>query len=206
MTHGVLTLADLTDVSLTAARWTPQSDPHRAYLALNASRPVLQYTPDENFNGSDSLSLLVSTWQQRYGRRQADSASRNLEVSAVNDDHVNLIPAAQTTAEDTALTLSGPLAIRLPTWMTMRPGQPILASHAERRLRTLSLPAGVFTLPASSGDHTAPRLPWQARSLSSTWHWMACLTCRLKFQRQRQSGGHHQRLTVTPVWRQPHRQ
>jgi len=158
VTHGVLTLADLTDVSLTAgALDSPSLTLTGPISALNASLTGLQYTPDENFNGSDSLSLLVSDLgNSGTDGVKTDSASVTLEVSAVNDAPVNLIPAAQTTAEDTALTLSGPLAIQVADVDDNdAPDNQSLQVTLSVAYGTLSLPAGEFTLTSVSGDHSA---------------------------------------------------
>jgi VCBS repeat-containing protein len=88
----------------------PDSDPltavldsgpsHAASFALNADGSF-SYTPTSGYSGSDSF-----TYKANDGLADSNVATVNLTINAVNQPPVNHLPAAQSTNEDTTLTLS----------------------------------------------------------------------------------------------------
>src|SRR3954470_14481537 len=77
------------------------SGPAHGSLALNANG-ALTYTPDANFNGTDSF-----TYKVNDGQADSNVATAFLTVTPVNDVPV-AHDASYTLAEDTALTLAAP--------------------------------------------------------------------------------------------------
>ena len=82
--------------TLTAARI---SDPLNG-VATVAANGAWTYTPNANFNGTDSF-----TYQVTDGAHTA-TATVTITVTAVNDAPMNTVPGAQTTDEDTPLVFS----------------------------------------------------------------------------------------------------
>ena len=88
----------------------PDSDPltavlvsgpsHSSSFALNADGSF-SYTPTSGYSGSDSF-----TYKANDGLADSNVATVNLTINAVNQPPVNHLPAAQSTNEDTTLTLS----------------------------------------------------------------------------------------------------
>jgi len=68
-------------------------------LALDGS--TLTFTPTANYNGAPVISYTVSSGGV------TETANITLNVTAVNDAPSNTVPAAQTTAEDTPLSIGG---------------------------------------------------------------------------------------------------
>ncbi|MEA2438344.1 MAG: hypothetical protein QOF65_2900, partial [Thermoleophilaceae bacterium] len=74
---------------------------------INTALDGLKYTPNANFNGSDSIHLVTDDQGHDPAPAQTDTDDLAITVTAVNDAPVNTVPAPQSTNEDTALTLSG---------------------------------------------------------------------------------------------------
>ena len=74
--------------------WTLSNNPFTA--------PYLIYTPDANFNGTDSMNIFIS---DDHG--ESASAATVFEISPLNDAPVIVVPGAQTVNEDTNLTIAG---------------------------------------------------------------------------------------------------
>jgi VCBS repeat-containing protein len=75
---------------------------------LLALSNAVTYRGNLNFNGTDTLNMLTSdNGNTGTGGTLTDSDNVTITVSAVNDGPVNTVPAAQSTAEDTPLVISG---------------------------------------------------------------------------------------------------
>ena len=68
-------------------------------VAINGDGTVT-YTPNPNFNGTDSFTYTVTSGGV------TETATVSVVVTAVNDAPTQIVPAAQTTSEDTGLTFS----------------------------------------------------------------------------------------------------
>ncbi|WP_178130441.1 Ig-like domain-containing protein [Reyranella sp. CPCC 100927] len=66
-----------------------------------AADGTITYTPPANFNGTTSFTYTVTSGGV------TETATVTVNVTAVNDAPVNTVPAAQTTAEDTPLAITG---------------------------------------------------------------------------------------------------
>jgi len=62
---------------------------------------TITYTPSPNWSGSDSFTYTVTSGGV------TETTTVNVSVASVNDAPVNVIPASQTTSEDTALVITG---------------------------------------------------------------------------------------------------
>ncbi|MEA1834546.1 Ig-like domain-containing protein [Methylobacterium durans] len=67
----------------------------------------ITYTPDADFNGSDSFSYTVTSGGT------TETATVSVTIAAINDAPVHALPATQRTNEDTDLVLSGANALRV---------------------------------------------------------------------------------------------
>jgi len=75
--------------------------------SVNAALNGLTFAPAANFNGPASISLTTNDQGNTgSGGAQSDTDTIPITITAVNDATVNAVPAAQTTAEDTALTFN----------------------------------------------------------------------------------------------------
>ncbi len=105
-TVGGNVLANDADVGTTPSIANPLSivtGPANGVLtSFNTATGAFVYTPAPNFNGTDSFVY-------RYTDANGDSktATVMLTVNPVNDAPVNTVPSAQSTPEDTPLTISG---------------------------------------------------------------------------------------------------
>ena len=66
-----------------------------------AADGTIVYTPSANYNGPDSFTYTVSSGGT------TETATINVNVAAVNDAPTQVVPGAQSTAEDSALNISG---------------------------------------------------------------------------------------------------
>lgn len=74
---------------------------------INAVLLGLRYSPDANYNGTDSISVAVTDLGNTgLGGALTDSKSIDLTINAINDAPVNTVPAAQTILEDQTLVFS----------------------------------------------------------------------------------------------------
>jgi uncharacterized repeat protein (TIGR01451 family) len=71
-------------------------------VAITGGGTGVSYTPAPNFFGSDSFTYTISD-----GNGGTDTATVSVTVTSVNDPPENLVPSAQSTNEDTALTFAG---------------------------------------------------------------------------------------------------
>ena len=71
---------------------------------INAALASIEYSPNTNFNGSDTLTVLST---DSDGTPLNDSDDILITVSSVNDIPVNTVPGTQTTNEETLLQISG---------------------------------------------------------------------------------------------------
>ena len=90
-----------------------------------AADGTLTYTPDANYNGPDSFTYTVTSGGV------TETATVTVNVTPVNDVPVNTVPGAQSTPEDTGLTISG-LSVgdvdspNLTTTLSLPPGSGLL--------------------------------------------------------------------------------
>jgi VCBS repeat-containing protein len=91
---------------------------------------TITYTPTPNWSGTDSFAYTVTSGGV------TETTTVNVSVAAVNDPPVNVVPASQTTNEDTALVITG-----------------VTVSDADggSLTTTLSIPSGAGTLSVVTG-------------------------------------------------------
>ncbi|HEY9629714.1 MAG TPA: DUF4347 domain-containing protein [Coleofasciculaceae cyanobacterium] len=113
---------------------------------INASLDGLTYRGDENFNGSDTLTLSINDLgNSGSGGQLTAQTGVNIVVKAINDSPVNTIPIAQTVKEETAFVFS------------TNTGNPIRISDADVVEGTgiaqvsLSVANGILTLAQTNG-------------------------------------------------------
>ncbi|MBX3454403.1 MAG: DUF4347 domain-containing protein, partial [Ferrovibrio sp.] len=122
VSHGTLNLSSLTGLTIAAGA----SDSSTITLigtkaALNAAITSLVYTPTANYNGNDTLTVVLRddgntgidpglTGTAVY---EQDSKTVAITVSPINDRPTITVPTAQTIDEDTTLTFSGGTLITL---------------------------------------------------------------------------------------------
>jgi serine protease len=92
-------LANDSDVDGDALQVTGVSDPPHGSAAVNANNTVT-YTPDINYNGTDSFTYTVID-----GKGGSDTANVSITINPVNDPPVALDDSA-TTSEDTPVTIN----------------------------------------------------------------------------------------------------
>src|SRR5204863_156988 len=73
---------------------------------LSGSPPSVTYTPNGNFNGSDSFTFTTTD-----SILTSSPATVTITVNAVNDAPVNTVPGTQVINEDATLTFTGGTAI-----------------------------------------------------------------------------------------------
>lgn len=112
--YGALALGERTGLTFSTGDGTDdQVMVARGTLgALNAALASLSYRGSADRTGADALDLRVDDLGHTGsgGAKTADDVAP-IVVTAVNDAPVNTVPGAQTTAEDTTLTLSGSNAL-----------------------------------------------------------------------------------------------
>ena len=110
VSHGVLELASGSGVTA-LGDGTSSVEAGGTRSQINSALDGLKYTPDANFDGSDSLTVLSDDLGHNgSGGNKTDSDTVGITVGAVNDAPVNSLPGAQTTDEDTQLSLSPSVA------------------------------------------------------------------------------------------------
>jgi VCBS repeat-containing protein len=107
--QGTLTLSQTTGLTFSVGDGTGDANmTFTGTLAdINVALNGLRYAPGLNYNGNDTLAVLVND-QGNTGSGGAQSASANIAitVSAVNDAPTLSVPGPQATTEDTALVFS----------------------------------------------------------------------------------------------------
>src|SRR5688572_13116442 len=107
--NGTLTLAGTGGLTFTTGDGTADTSMvFTGTLAdVNAALNGLSYTPTANFNGAALLTLTTND-QGSTGSGGAlnDSDSVSITITAVNDAPINIVPGAQSVAEDTPLVFS----------------------------------------------------------------------------------------------------
>ncbi|PUE53062.1 hypothetical protein B9Z36_14030, partial [Limnohabitans sp. Rim8] len=108
--HGTISVAAGTGVTLTTngTGSVTLSGTLSAINVLLASANGVTYTPAANYNGSDTLTMTTNDGGNTgTGTALTATSTVALTVTAVNDAPTNIVPAAQTTAEDTGKVISG---------------------------------------------------------------------------------------------------
>ena len=143
VSNGSLTLASTTGVTVSPGTNGSASFTATGTLAdLNTALDGLVYAPTSNFNGTDTLTLVIDDQGNTgSGGAKSDTKSVTITVSAVNDAPVATVPAAQTTNEDTSLTFNGAKLVSLAD---------VDAASASLRLQ-LSVTNGTLTLASTTG-------------------------------------------------------
>ena len=109
---GTLSLSTLNNITIDAGANSSSSVTFSGPIGnVNAALSGLGYQPANGFNGLDALDVTVSdlgnTGSMPSGVTELKASGViAITVNAVNDAPVNSVPAAQSTLEDTALTLS----------------------------------------------------------------------------------------------------
>ena len=117
VTSGKLTLGTTSALAFTTG--SGAGDASMAFTgtltATNAALSSVVYVPNANFNGGDTLTVVV-TDQGAYGAGgvQQDSRTVSITVQAVNDGPVLTAPSNLTTSEDVDLTISDVLSVADP--------------------------------------------------------------------------------------------
>ncbi len=109
VTNGVATLSTLTGLTFTTGDGT--SDPTMTFTGtvsdINAALAGMTYRPTMNFNGSAGLTIGVNDQgNSGTGGALTGSASVTINVAAVNDAPVVIVPGTQATNEETSLTFN----------------------------------------------------------------------------------------------------
>ncbi|MFM2152867.1 MAG: hypothetical protein RL199_1302, partial [Pseudomonadota bacterium] len=110
VSSGSLTLASTTGLTFTTgSNGTALFIVTGTLANLNAALAGLVYAPTPNFNGSDTLSVVINDLGNTGNDgAKSDTKTVSLTVTPVNDAPVATVPGAQTTNEDTGITFSGP--------------------------------------------------------------------------------------------------
>jgi hypothetical protein len=115
--HGTLSLANTTGLTFTTGDGS--ADAMLVFTGsiadINTALNGLQYQPNQNYNGSDTLSFTTDDQgNSGIGGAQSDSDNVAITVSAVNDAPVNTVPlVAQSVNEDTELVFSSANAVSI---------------------------------------------------------------------------------------------
>ena len=96
----------------------------------------VKYTPDANFNGGDTLTMVTSDLGNTPAPAATDTDNFTIAVAAVNDAPVLTVPAAPTTNEDVPLAFTGGNAISVAD----------LDAGAQNVDVDVSIPAGALTV------------------------------------------------------------
>jgi hypothetical protein len=146
VSSGTLTLSGTTGLTFTTGTGTGDATmTFSGTLAnVNAALNGLVYRGALNFNGADSLSLLVSDLGNTgAGGPLTASQTVGLTVTAVNDAPTLAVPAAQTVAEDTALVFSAAGGNAITVGDVDAAASPVQL--------TLSVASGTLTLSGTTG-------------------------------------------------------
>jgi len=106
VSHGTLTLASTSGLSGSTAPAASLSI-SGSLSHLNAALDGLIYAPSANYNGTDTMTLLVNDLAHNGpDGAKTDTKNVTLTINAVNDSPVNSVATAQTMNEDATLTFS----------------------------------------------------------------------------------------------------
>jgi hypothetical protein len=104
--HGTLTLGSTSGLASTSGNGTGTVALSGTVSAVNTALSGLDYDPDANYHGADTLDAGVDdAGHDGTGGAKTDSATVALTVDSVNDVPVNTVPAAQTFDEDTSRSM-----------------------------------------------------------------------------------------------------
>ncbi|BDA75224.1 hypothetical protein CAL7716_093900 [Calothrix sp. PCC 7716] len=109
VTKGTLTLADTTGLSFLAgsSNSKPSISVKGTLSAINKALDGLAYRGNLNYNGADTLSINTSDLGNKgEGGVLLDSKTVAINVTAVNDAPVNIVPGQQTVKEDENLVFN----------------------------------------------------------------------------------------------------
>ncbi|MEM7166585.1 MAG: Ig-like domain-containing protein [Planctomycetota bacterium] len=109
VTNGLLTLAQTTGLTFTVGDGTSDATMTFSGSAtdLNAALDGLGYAPTGDYNGPATLTITTDDLGNNgLGGALTDTDTVAITVSPVNDAPLNVVPAAQSTNEDTNLTFS----------------------------------------------------------------------------------------------------
>ncbi len=105
--HGNLSLSGTTGITFTDSQGDHQMVFTGTIANINTALNGLVYTPDANYNGTDTLTITTSDQGATgSGGTLTDTDSVAITLSAVNDAPVNTVPSAQSTTLNTAKTFS----------------------------------------------------------------------------------------------------
>ena len=144
VSHGRLTLNGTSGLAFSAGDGTADATMTFAGSRsdINAALNGLVYTPDADYNGTDTLEIITDDQGNTgSGGAQTDTDSRTLTITAVNDAPVNTVPGARSVNEDTILTLAAANAISVAD----------VDAGGNAVSVTLGVAHGTLTLPATSG-------------------------------------------------------
>ena len=121
---------------------------------VNDALDGLTFTPAADVNGAAQLTVAIDDLGATGGGSLTDSDTIAVTITSVNDGPVNIVPGAQTTAEETALVFSTGNGNALSTSdVDAGPGQLRVTLAATNGTLTLSGTVGlVFTPPADGTD------------------------------------------------------
>ncbi len=120
--HGTLTVGSTSGLTSMTGNGTGTVALSGTVSAVNAALSRLEYDPDQNYHGADTLDVDVDdAGHNGTGGAKTDSATVALTVDSVNDVPVNTVPGAQTLDEDTTRSMdlgvadpdAGDLSIRI---------------------------------------------------------------------------------------------
>ena len=122
---------------------------------INSRLTLLTFTPPSNFNGVAQLQITANDQGSTgAGGPLSDTKQITFNFAAVNDAPVNVLPGAQTIAEDTALTFTGATAITTSD-VDVAPNSLLVTLTGANGTVTLSGTAGLsFTGGDGSNDPT----------------------------------------------------
>jgi VCBS repeat-containing protein len=115
--HGLLTLSGLSGLTFTTGDGSGDTNVtfSGAPAAVNTALDGLQYAPDANYNGADTLTMVTDDLAHNPAPAKTDTDTVALTVSVVNDPPVNTVPGtiggAMVTNEDTPLTFGAGNAV-----------------------------------------------------------------------------------------------
>jgi VCBS repeat-containing protein len=134
-----------TDADSDTLTYSVVSGPANGAVTLNASTGAYSYTPNGNYNGTDSF-----TFKANDGTADSNVATVSLSVSAVNDAPVVVAPGSFSATEQTALSLSNG-SIQL---TDIDAGSGVIAASLQVNDGSLTIDAGttgvVVTAPATA--------------------------------------------------------
>ena len=156
VSHGLLSLSGNGGLSFQAGSWNSSAlmTFTGGLAAINGALDGLTYTPDTNYNGPDSIDVMVDDLGGGGGVPMQANATVNISVNTTNLAPILTLPPAQNIAEDTPLTFTAGNAITVadpdaganPIQMTLT------ATHGQISLAST---AGLgFTIGTGTGDVT----------------------------------------------------